>query len=306
MKIGIFLILLGCFSLSVLATEYEIPPPGNDIVGQNYAITVHRGDSLTTIREQNDVSYSELVEANPNINFYRLMVGEKVIIPKQFILPKYRRGIVINTAELRIYYFDPDGSHVHTFPIGLGRIDWRTPLAETAVVDKKENPTWHVPKDIHDYVLEKTGEELPDEIPPGPDNPLGNYALYLSKSGYMIHGTNAPNTVGIFASSGCMRLLREPIELLYQEARVGTPVHIIHHPCKAGWRGNKLYMESHAPVDSYEEQPESILNETNTRAVIYEATHLHPAYIDWDAVSQIIKTHTGIPQLIGTRYSPVN
>ncbi len=299
----LYILIIGLFVSTVFAGEYRMPPPGDDIVGQNYTITVQRGNSLTTIRESHEVSYDELLEANPNINFYRLRVGQKVIIPKQFILPKFRRGIVINAAELRLYYFTPDGEYIHTFPVGLGRVDWRTPLASATVVRKEADPVWHVPNDIRDYVYKKTGELLPENVPPGPKNPLGSYALYLSKSGYLIHGTNAPHSVGTFISSGCMRLMREPIEMLYQEAQVGTPVHIIHYPNKAGWRGNKLYLESHAPIDSYAEQPESPLNEINAQSAIYEAIHLRPAYIDWSAVAQITKNQLGIPSLIGSKFT---
>lgn len=299
-------IILGFFSLTAFAGEYYMPPPGNDIIGQNYIITVHRGDSLTTIREGQGVSYGELLEANPDINFYKLRVGQRVIIPKQFILPKYRHGIVINTAELRIYYFTPDGKYVYTFPAGLGRKDWRTPLASATVIRKEVNPVWHVPDDIRNYIYEKTGELVPKDVPPGPKNPLGDRALYLSKSGYLIHGTNAPHSVGTFISSGCIRLMREPIELLYQEAQVGTPVHIIYQPNKAGWCGDKLYLESHAPIESYEEQPESDLNEINIKSTIYDAVHLRPAYVNWDTVSYISNNHRGLPQQIGSKFTITN
>jgi L,D-transpeptidase ErfK/SrfK len=296
-------IILAIFSSATFAAEYHMPAPNDDLIGQNYTITVRKGNSLTTIRQQNGISYDELLVANPNIDFYKLKVGQQVIIPKQFILPKYRRGIVINTAELRLYYFTPDGKYVYTYPVGLGRVDWRTPLASARVVRKTADPTWHVPNDIRDYVLKKTGKLLPYSIPPGPKNPLGRYALYLSKSGYMIHGTNRPRSVGTFISSGCMRLMREPIRQLYQEAQVGTPVHIIHYPYKAGWRGDKLYLESHIPIDSYVEQPESVLNETNVQEAIYEAIHLRPAYINWEAVSRTIKNHRGIPKPIGKKFN---
>ena len=305
MNIGKYLIytlFLLFFTLTASAGEYDMPPPGDDLVGQNYTVTVRKGNSLTTIRKKHGVSYNELLEANPNINFYKLRVGQKVIIPKQFILPKYRRGIVINTAELRIYYFTPDGKQVYTFPVGLGRADWRTPLASATVIRKAKNPAWYVPDDIREYVLKKTGRLLPDVVPPGPENPLGHYALYLSKRGYLIHGTNAPNSVGTFISSGCMRLLRDPIRLLYEQAQVGTPVHIIHYPNKAGWRGNELYLESHIPVRSYLQKPESALNEPDVQEAIYEAIHLRPARINWPSVATILKSHLGIPQPIGRKF----
>ncbi|MBU0744612.1 MAG: L,D-transpeptidase family protein [Gammaproteobacteria bacterium] len=296
-----FLLITPC-----LAAEYDMPPIGEDLVGQNYTITVKRGESLTTIRGRHGVSYDELLEANPQINFYKLRVGQEVIIPKQFILPKFRKGIVINIPELRLYFFTPDGRHVYTFPVGLGRKDWRTPLTSAVVTSKTEDPVWRVPNDIRDYVYNKTGEILPEAVYPGPKNPLGKYALYLSKPGYLIHGTNSPTSVGTFISSGCMRLLREPIELLYEEVQVGTPVHIIHYPNKAGWKGNNLYLESHVPIDSYMDMPQSELNELSAQSAIHEAIHLRPAKINWNAVSKNVRQHLGIPEPIGYKFDVMN
>jgi len=287
-------------SWEVLAARYSMPDYGNDIVGKNYTITIGRGDSLTTIREDNDISYEELLEANPDINFYKLRVGQKVIIPKQFILPKFRTGIVINIAELRLYYFTPDGRYVYTFPVGLGRMGWRTPLISAKVVKKEEDPIWTVPDDIRNYIFQKTGKLIEKIIYPGPDNPLGKYALRLSISGYLIHGTNAPTSVGTFISSGCMRLNADAIELLYDIVPVGTLVHTIHQPNKVGWYNNRLYLESHDQVNSYAGQPESELNEIHVRDEISSVTRMRGASINWGAVSAITKESTGIVQQIGT------
>lgn len=295
---GLVVLLL---SWDVLAARYSMPDYGNDIIGKPYIITVGRGESLTTIRQDNDVSYDELLEANPDINFYRLRVGQKVVIPKQFILPKFRTGIVINIAELRLYYFTPDGRYIYTFPVGLGRVDWRTPLGSAKVVKKEKDPIWNVPDDIRNYIFQKTGKLIKKIIYPGPDNPLGEYALRLSMNGYLIHGTNAPTSVGTFISSGCMRLNADAIELLYDKVPVGTLVHIIHQPNKAGWYNNKLYLESHDKIGSYTRQPESDLNELNVRSTIYKATYMRPANINWSAVSYITKESTGTLQQIGTR-----
>lgn len=294
--------ILGAFALATIAAEYDMPPIGDDLIGESYTITVEEGESLTTIRKKHGISYNELLAANPTIDFYKLRVGQKVFIPKTFILPKFRHGIVINTAELRLYYFTPDGKQVYTFPIGLGRPGWRTPLTAATIVRKAEHPPWYVPDDIRAYVLKKTGRLLPEVVKPGPKNPLGNYALYLSKSGYLIHGTNAPRSVGTFISSGCARLLRKPIEFLYQEVEVGTPVHIIYYPNKAGWRKNELYLESHTPIDSYAKKPESPLNEVNVQTAIYEAIYHRPAHVDWQKVKRITKEHFGFPQVIGKKF----
>jgi len=295
---GLIVLLL---SYEALAVRYSMPDYGNDIVGKNYVITVGRGDNLTAIRQNNDISYEELLEANPSINFYKLKVGQRIIIPKQFILPKFRTGIVINIAELRLYYFTPDGRDVYTFPVGLGRVDWRTPLASTKVVKKEKDPVWNVPDDIRNYIFRKTGKLIKKIIYPGPDNPLGEYSLRLSINGYLIHGTNAPTSVGTFISSGCMRLNADAIKLLYEQVPVGTLVHIIHQPNKAGWYDNRLYLESHDQIGSYTRQPESDLNELNVRYTIYKATYMRPANVNWSAVSYITKESTGIVQQIGVR-----
>lgn len=287
----------------VYGDEYKMPINGDDIVGQSYTVKVEKGESLTTIRKKHGVSYDGLLDANPSIDFYKLKVGDKIIIPKQFILPKFRRGIVINIPELRLYYFTPDGEHVYTFPVGLGRENWRTPLSSSKVIKKKEDPIWFVPDSIRNYVQNKTGELLPNQIPPGPKNPLGKYALYLNKSGYLIHGTNAPNSVGTFISSGCMRLLREPIETLYHKVPIGTQVHIIHHPYKAGWLGDKLYLESHKPIDSYTHKETSPLNNNDFQEAIHHAIHLQPAKINWNLVSRNSKEDLGIPKQIGHKLS---
>lgn len=295
---GLIVLLL---SREALADRYSMPDYGNDIIGKAYTITVDRGDSLTTIRQDNDISYAELLEANPNIDFYSLRVGQRVIIPKQFILPKFRTGIVINIAELRLYYFTPDGRDVYTFPVGLGREDWRTPLASTKVVKKEKDPIWTVPDDIRNYIFQKTSKLIKKIIYPGPDNPLGKYALRLSMNGYLIHGTNAPTSVGTFISSGCMRLNADAIELLYEQVPVNTLVHIIHQPNKAGWYNNRLYLESHDKIGSYARQPESDLNELNVKYTIYKATYMRPANINWSTVAYIQKESIGIAQQIGTR-----
>lgn len=296
-------IIFSLLSWNALAAIYPMPAPGNDIVGHAFVTQVEYGDSLDTLRNRYEVSYDSLVAANPHINFNRLRVGQKVVIPTEFILPKFRRGIVINIPELRLYYFTPDGHYVYTFPVGLGREDWRTPTAITKVIDKQTDPYWHVPKSIREYTLNKTGELLPDVVPPGPENPLGKYALVLGKTGYLIHGTNVPSSVGTFISSGCMRLLSEPIETLYYQVPIGTPVYIIHYPNKAGWFGDTLYLESHTAKSQYSDigqDPE--LSSMNAETAIYESVTSRPAYVNWGVVNQIARKRIGLPEPIGERY----
>lgn len=301
---NIILTIVIALSISSLAKAalFRLPDIGDDIVGHNFIAQVQRGDNAASIRARYEVSYNELAAANPGVNFNHLRVGQPLLIPNEFILPKYRQGIVINTPELRLYYFTPDGKYVRTFPVGLGKENWRTPLTFAKVVKKETDPTWHIPKSIHEYVYRTQGKVLPEYILPGPENPLGKYALYLSESGYMIHGTNQPESVGTFFSSGCMRLLAEPIRTLYQEVDIGTPVYIIHHPFKAGWMGEVLYFEAHSPVSGYGGVNSEELNNKNAEDAILKAIQLRPARISWALVKQIMREHGGTPEPIGKRF----
>jgi len=292
-----FVAVLFCFSFTAKGAVYPMPQVGNDTIGQNFTVTVQHGDSSTTIRQRYEVSLVELIAANPNINFNRLIVGQTILIPRKHILPEYRHGIVINAPELRLYYFSPDGCCVYTYPIGLGRMNWRTPIAATKIVRKQYLPTWYVPNSIRDYMYAAHGKLLPDAVPPGPENPLGEYAFYLEKRGYLIHGTNDQDTVGTFASSGCMRMQSEPIEKLYQLVAIGTPVFIIHHPIKAGWHNNVLYLESHSPVKGYGEQNELDHEDVNT--AINRAIANRYARVDWPKVTTVIQAYTGVPTPVG-------
>jgi L,D-transpeptidase ErfK/SrfK len=285
------------YGSTAAAETFPIPPDNDDLIGSIYKVKVKAGDSITTIRQRHEVSIDELTEANPGVNFNKLIIGQYIIIPGQHILPSVRTGIVINTAELRLYFFTPDGRYVKTFPVGLGRMNWRTPTTVTKVISKEFEPTWIPPKSIKAYMYARHGIVLPDVVPPGPDNPLGEYALFLAKTGYLIHGTNQEESVGTFASSGCMRINAGNIKTLYEEVSVGTPVTIIHHPVKAGWRKNVLYLESHVPVRGYEKKTE--LNSEDAATAIGRETLNKPANFDWQSVEEVIHQHTGLPTPIG-------
>lgn len=287
-------------SLPTAAATYNMPKPGNDIVGHVYTVKAESGDTLAKIGLRYGMSLHEMLEANPDINMgTTLRAGRKVIIPGQFILPPYRDGIVVNMAELRLYYFTADGKYVMTFPVAMGRDQWRTPTVTTKVIQKVADPVWHVPESVRAYTLEHSGELLPEKVLPGPDNPLGPYALYLGKSGYLIHGNNSPTSIGKFVSSGCIRMNNQDISTLYQLVNVGTPVRIIHTPYKLGWYNGKLYLESQLPVVLPDELP-SDLNQASVAQAIDTLLNKEAAHVDWDAVNQTVKDHLGIPELVGT------
>ncbi|MDH3439890.1 MAG: L,D-transpeptidase family protein [Gammaproteobacteria bacterium] len=178
------------------------------------------------------------------------------MLPTQFVLPDVpHEGIILNIASKRLFYFPPveegQPQTVLTYPIGIGRVGWQTPLGSSAVISKARDPSWYVPTSVR-REHEELGDPLPSVVPPGPDNPLGTRVLKLDIPGYLIHGTNQPYGVGMRVSHGCVRLYPENIELLYDLVAVGESVHIINEPYLAGMKDGQLYFESHTPLEDDE------------------------------------------------------
>lgn len=289
--------------VDLLAARYPMPMPGNDLIGSTMTVRAESGETLNDIGDKYGVGLHEMLEANSSLSQNELYGGEEVIIPTQFVLPKYRQGIVINMPECRLYYFTPDGRYVLTYPVGLGRDGWRTPTASTTVIRKTSDPTWTVPPSIHDYVYEQTGKWLPHVVPPGPENPLGPYAMYLGKNGYLIHGTNQPWSIGKLISAGCIRLYNADVSELYRYVKTGTPVRIIHQPYKAGWQNGRLYVEAHIPINLKE--PPSELNMISAEKSVLAAAHNYH-YVNWASVRDIIEQKNGMPEMVGGSQYTVN
>ncbi len=225
---------------------------GDDVIGRLAVVKLEKGDTLPDIARHFSLGINAVSEANPGIDMWVPEAGERIILPLSFILPDTpRKGIVVNLATMRLFKFKGDSKSlaVSTYPVGVGTVERPTPMGQTRVARKTARPTWHVPASIAaDH--RKKGDILPAEVPPGPENPLGEYALYLSKSGYLIHGTNKPASIGLKATNGCMRLYPENIEMLYKDTPVNTPVAIVNQPYLIGQRDGVLYMEAHTPQES--------------------------------------------------------
>lgn len=212
-----------------LALEFSLPIFGNTI-GEYQTIEAQENDTLLKIAEKFDIGAKEMVLANPKLKGKKLKVGTLVTIPSKFYLPSGpKQGIVLNLAVMRLFFYHPNESKVSTFPVGIGRKGWATPLGETTIVLKRPNPTWRPPDSIR-REAESNGKILPLIVPPGPNNPLGKYAMNLGISGIMIHGTNSPASVGLNSSHGCIRMYADDIEALFSMTDVGTPVRIVYEP----------------------------------------------------------------------------
>lgn len=240
--------LLYLSSQSLFALTFALPQDGGDIIGEIQMTTVGRNESLGEIGRRFDVGVYEMIEANPGVDPWVPKPGTVVVVPTRFILPSGpRQGLVLNLAEMRIYYYDPNKPIVTTYPVGIGRKNWSTPVANTTIISKKKDPSWVPPDSIRAEHRAK-GDILPAVVPPGPENPMGRFALYLGIGMYRIHGTNKPGGIGVRGTHGCIRLFPEDIQALYYMVPVGTPVRFIHEPYKVGWHRNRLYLEAHQPL----------------------------------------------------------
>jgi len=256
-------LLAALWTARAAGTTLPLPPVDTDLVGRTVVVAARHEDTLLDIARRFDIGQDEIVLANAQVD--RWLPGEdtEVVIPSRYILPRARRsGIVLNVSEMRMYYFPPPGkdspASVETYPVSIGRMNWTTPLGTTRVVAKTRDPGWRPPQSIRDEAAEK-GTPLPDYIPPGPDNPLGRYALRLGIPGYLIHSTNRPFGVGMRVSHGCVRMYPEDIEGLFPRVPVGTPVQIVNQPVKVGWLFDTLYIEIHPPLEEQTEASGTLL-----------------------------------------------
>ncbi len=281
----------------VAATQYPLPPPGSDLVGTLQWAAARRSETLLDIARANDVGQEEIRLANPDIDRWLPEEGAEVLIPTWYVLPvAARRGLVLNLPEMRLYHFRVETAAepavVDTYPVSIGRMDWKTPLGETRIVAKQRDPSWHPPASVREEAAAE-GRAVPERVPPGPDNPLGEYALRLAVPGYLIHGTNKPYGVGMRVTHGCVRLLPEDIAGLFEAVPVGTPVQIVNQPVKAGWEDGVLYLEVHPPLDEDPTSRGDLLR--FALEIVYAELERKPAVLDGAALRRAVEEARGFP-----------
>jgi L,D-transpeptidase ErfK/SrfK len=296
------LAIRGLFALVLLLAAAPHPAAAagleGDVLGVLSRHTVAEGDTLVDLARRYDLGFVELRAANPEADDWAPAAGTRLVLPTGHILPEApRQGIVINLAELRLYYFDPAGPAV-TFPIGIGGEGWETPVGQTRVVGKREHPTWTPPASIR-----AERPYLPVSIPPGPNNPLGDFALDLGWRGYLLHGTNKPDGVGRRVSHGCIRLYPEDIAWLFPRVAVGTPVTVVDQPVKAGWSDGALYVEVHPTQTQADaiEANEPIVPDpaTDLDWRVQRAAGATAGRLDWPLIRRIAKERRGVPVRVG-------
>jgi L,D-transpeptidase ErfK/SrfK len=238
--------------------------PEKTVIGSLRQHRIRHNESLLEAARLYGIGYNAITEANPGLDPWIPPEGIHITVPSMWVIPEgARKGILINLGEMRLYYFT-GGGRLMTYAIGVGRDGFTTPLGTFRVVSKKTDPVWRPSRSSR---LENPA--LPASVPPGPDNPLGAHALYLSIPGYLIHGTNRPFGVGRRVSHGCIRLYPEDIADLFRAVRPGTPVAITYQPVKVGIIGEEIYLEVHPDYlgrlkdRDYRDYAEDILWEKN-------------------------------------------
>ncbi|SFD92065.1 L,D-transpeptidase family protein [Nitrosomonas sp. Nm166] len=229
--------------------EFSFNPARDDVVGTLQVITANEDDTLSDIARRFNLGYEEIVSANPHVDPWLPGAGTQIVIPTQFVLPDApRQGIVINLSAMRLFYYPKtkvgELQKVITHPVGIGRIEWKTPEGTTRITSKKANPAW-IPTPSIRKEYAKKGDPLPAVVPPGPDNPMGTHVLKLDWPSYAIHGTDKPPSIGLRGSYGCLRMYPEDIVCIYNDVPVGTPVRVVNQPHLLGWRGNTLYLQTY-------------------------------------------------------------
>ena len=264
----------------------------DDVIGRLAVIRLEKGDTLPDIARHFSLGINGVSAANPEIDIWVPEAGERILLPLSFILPDaLRKGIVINLAAMRLFHFKGDGKllAVSTYPIGVGTTERPSPMGQMYVERKMLRPTWYVPASIAEDHRKK-GDPLPAEVQPGPLNPLGEHALYLSKSGYLIHGTNKPSSIGLRATNGCIRLYPEDIKRLFERTPVKTPVCIVNQPYLVGQRDGVVYMEVHTP---FEDSGTVELEKMYTKLRNIEKKSGRT--LDWKKVKEVVAEARGIP-----------
>ncbi len=282
------------------AATFNLPKATDGLIdngmGKPVYVRAKQEESLIDIAVKHLLGQEEIVRANKGVD--RWLPGEdtEVRIPSSYLLPDApRQGIVINLPEYRLYYYPPGKGKVISYSVGIGRVDWKTPLGVTKVVGKVKNPTWTPPPSIKAEHLAK-GDPLPDVWPAGADNPLGLFAFRLGIPGYLLHSTNKPQGVGMQVSHGCMRLYPKDIEQMFPIVGVGTQVNIINQPVKIGWSNGQLYVESHPNLEgeetSYQQRLDIALN------LIEKASVSRPVSVNGEALRTALEESNGLPTVI--------
>ena len=285
------------------ATTYLLSNPHDSVVGGDKTTTTVYEDTLYDLARTYSLGSEELIRVNPGVDPWLPGAGKLITIPDRHILPPGpREGIVVNLPEHRLYYYPKPvrGKPVQviTYPVSIGKMDWHTPIGLTHVIAKIKNPIWYPPESVRKEHA-AAGDPLPPFVPPGPDNPLGAYAMRLAAGNgtYLIHGTNNPIAVGLAVTHGCIRMYPDDVAALFPMIPVGTPVRLINEPVKVAWVDGELLLEAHPPVDAEGQSFEPNVDQFSQllQAAVGDST----VAIHWDYAREVLQKADGVLATVG-------
>ena len=252
---------------------------------------VRQGDTVLAIAGRYGADWQQVARANGLRNPDRITPGRRLMVETRRIVPALLKdGIVINLPEAVLYYFE-GGRAVFQAGVGLGKPGrWRTPTGTFRIIAKERHPTWEVPRSIQ-REMEAEGQVVLTRVPPGPENPLGEFWLGLSIPGYGIHGTIAPSSIGQFQSHGCIRLHPDDIRRLFSLVEIGTPGALVYEPVKLAAAGSRLYLEVHPNVYGLK-RPRLSEVEGSLGALGIS--------VDWVRVAYLMRTHSRMAEVVST------
>jgi L,D-transpeptidase ErfK/SrfK len=285
------------------ATVYTLKNKDDAVFGEDQTVTTVYEDTLYDLAAKYSLGSEEIIRVNPGIDPWVPGAGKQVIIPGRHILPPGpHEGIVVNLPEHRLYYYPKpkrgEPQTVITYPVSIGKMDWRTPLGLTHVIGKQKDPTWYPPESVRKEHA-ANGDPLPASVPPGPDNPLGAYAMRLAAGNgtYLIHGTNNPKAVGMPVTHGCIRMYPDDVQALFPLVPVGTPVRLINEPIKVAWVDGELLLEAHPPVDAEGQSFEPNVEQFSD--LLQKAVGDTTVAIHWDYAREVLQKADGVIATVG-------
>jgi L,D-transpeptidase ErfK/SrfK len=285
------------------ATVYTLTHPEDAVFGEDQTVVTVYEDTLYDLARAYSLGSEELIRVNPGIDPWIPGAGKVIVVPGRHILPPGpHEGIVVNLPEHRLYYYPKpkrgQPQEVITYPVSIGKMDWRTPLGVTHVISKQKDPTWYPPASVRKEHAE-AGDPLPASVPPGPDNPLGAYAMRLAAGNgtYLIHGTNNPIAVGLAVTHGCVRMYPDDVAALFPLVPVGTPVRLINDPIKVAWVDGELLLEAHPPVDAEGQSFEPNVDQFSE--LLQKAVGGTVVAIHWDYAREVLQKADGVIATVG-------
>src|SRR5476649_2445130 len=285
------------------ATVYTLSSPTATVFGEDQTVETVYEDTLYDLARKFSLGSEELIRVNPGVDPWLPGADKTLVVPDRHILPPGpREGIVVNLPEHRLYYYPKPKRggpiEVITYPVSIGKMDWRTPLGLTHVIGKQKNPVWYPPESVRKEHAE-AGDPLPPSVPSGPDNPLGLFAMRLAAGNgtYLIHGTNNPIAVGLAVTHGCIRMYPDDVAALFPLIPVGTQVRLINQPIKVALVDGELLLEAHPPVDAEGQSFEPNIDQFAEllRAAVGDTT----VAIHWDYAREVLQKADGVIATVG-------